>query len=972
MSATLLIGGVSYTFVENNSGDDSGVDQTNMVDERQRLLLDVIDYTGSAHFVYGEQVTLTDPVLGIIFSGIINTDKEVNKYPSGVIRHSIDCIDLSYFAGKRTYTRTYDTPTFAGKIMVDHLHDVLAAEGITQSYALHADLTDVDFNQGILSGTVDTLNVGDGDLELTPAGSNVTIIETTTADFATGTLTNVTATNNTLVPTTVSGFQLSALLPVSQSTAYLNILFWSGSKALGTNDTLNYDIWIASTSPQIMGAVYFLFTDGTTSGGLVDQNGVAATSAIDLSNYAKDQWYSRGCSTSTWNGKTIQNVIFKFGGTSQGTYTAYLKNVYLSSSPGSPFFGTTATSIQLNPPVVWTYLWYLPSSIVASVLQVMNPATTSRVSPSHSIDAVKLLSSSTVVWSATTLNNSSCILKVSYDGGNSYALCTNNSALPALPAGSNVAGLSIILQESFTAGTDPSTLPILRDVAMTLVSAPHATKSDIVQNYITQSDWNTGTYTYLTSTAGGDLTMGTLARNWNDNLITNQTAFFPDGNTTQSAASGAYAMTCTTLGATGTGYGTSRLDFCGLAILNFTLDIDMKMSTTVGDIGVSFRTTSWSTENNTFAYLVTFGNNSMSLYVGANGSPGGITTLATAAHTINANTFYHLKLVVTGLRFQCYFNNEGTPSIDFTDTAYMYQQPGGIGLRQFNHTSGTTTTTWDNLAFAPSPFGTWQSSAVSLASLGTCGLSSIFWTQLNAINPQVSYALIQTSVDGGSTFQTCTNNGGIPNLPSGTNVSSISVIVKIFLSSISFDVTPIIRQLVWRVLGAYPGSSGTRSTIPLGNDTMLRSNSSGNWGTAFDSQTYTKTGTGTVNLNSNEGQIINTTGDVHMQLGSRTWTDEEGTVRFQLSASTISGGLELRYVDANNYYRLSASTTALAIIQNRSGVLTTLATTAVTLSTGTWYRMRFRCIGNGPVLMYGRVWLDGVLEPTTWGVTVSV
>lgn len=964
MAAHLTIGTTTYpdiVMIEDK------YDQTDSLQERGRFQCDVIDYVG-VHFVKGERVTVTDPQLGIIFSGFLNSDKEVLEYPSDYILHTIDCIGMHYLADKRTYTKTYDTAALAGKIVVDQLENVLTQEGITVNYAIREDTTQADFAQGILTNTAALLNVDDGDLELAQSGTNLTITEKTTADFASGTLTNVTATNNMLVPTTQNALQISMLLPTPQSTSFCEVIFWTGSQTLGTNDTLNYDIWVSSTSPQIMGNVFFYFPDNNITGSLVDQNGVSNVSSTDLSNYAKDQWYTRTLSLSAYNGKTIVKAITKFAGTSQGTYTLYIKNVYIGSHSGTPVLPTTATTPPTNPIQVNAYLFYVPASLTGNMLAVMNPALTSRISPAHSMSGVGLVSSSTIVWSAAIPTGSSANISVSYDGGTSYTNCTNNSSLPALPAGSNVSSGSLVLKEMFSVGTDPTLLPALSSVSISIISAPAATKSDIVTDYITQAQWNTGSYTYLQATSGGDLTMGSLTRNWNDNLITGQTFFAPSTNVTQAATGGAYTMTSTVIGAASDGFGNSRIDFCGSLILNFTLEIDMKFGNTSGDVGITFRDGSDSFQtsiNNTFAYAVTFTGSAMTLYAGNNGSTDGITTLATASHSMSANTFYHLKLVVIGLTIQCYWNNESSPSINYTDNTFNYLQPGGIGFRMFNHVSGTQTVTWDNLSFTPSPQGSWQSSAISLSSLGTAGLSSIFWTQVNLSDPSVSYALIQTSIDGGSTFQTATNNGAIPNLSSGTNLSGKTLIVNIFMSAIDTSVNlPIIRQLVWRVLGAYPGSSGTRTTAPMGNDMSITRTVGSGWGTAYDGQTWAQTGTGTTAVATGEETITNTTGDVHMVLGSMTWKDEDGTVRLQLSVSTIAAGIELRYIDANNLYRLSVSSTAVSIIKRLNGVSTTLVTVPLTILMNTYYRVRFRVSGFFPVTLQGNVWLDGTLEPT--------
>ncbi len=971
MTAVLTIGGTSYTFIENNNGEDSGVDQTNTVDERQRLLLDVIDYTGSAHFVYGEQVTLTDPVLGIIFNGIINTDKEVNKYPSGVIRHSIDCIDLSYFAGKRTYTRTYDTPTFAGKIVVDHLHDVLAAEGIAQNYALHADLTDVDFNQGILSGTVGALNVGDGDLELAPAGANVTITEATTADFAAGTLTNVIAANNQLSPTTQNALKFSVILPTSNPDAFIYAKFWSGSLAIGTNDTFFYDVWVSDQSPAKMGGACLFFSDNNFSSNVFDQNGISINATTDLSGYAVNQWYTRQFSMSPFNGKTITSVLAINGATSVGQYTWYIRNCYIASQSGNKFFSITSTAPQLNPPTIFQFSQYIASTFSAAVVATFDPNNSSRVSPSHSVDAVKLLKSSSIVWSGS----SAAQISISYNGGSSWIPCTNSAMLPGMPIGSNVAGLALLLKETFTTTNDPTTIPALNDVTILLGSAPNATKSDIVTSFLTQANWNTGTHSSTQADVSGNLELAPFTRNWNDNLKTGQTAFFPTG-TTDSASGGIYTISCPT-NAGGVpdlnGFGTSRLDFLG-TMLDFTIDCDIKSSSLFAEVGITYRQIFWnSTFNNTFGYFVGLypQSNVLEIGYGSNSNSESYTILQQVVATSSVNTFYHLKLVVNGSHHQVYFNNATTPTLDVVDSTYT--QAGGIGLRayQYDNAAGHTSS-WDNLVLAQQPSGTWTGPSTSVSSLGTCGGSVITWTESGTANPALAYAFIQSTIDGGTTWQQCISGQPIPNLNIGDSLTGKSVQIRVLLGTQSNSV-PTVTDLVWRVLGAYPGSSGTRSTIPLGLDTVVRANQSGA-GTSSDGQSYAQTGTGTVAIASNELTITNTTGDVYLVLGSRTGSDMEGTHHFALSTSVIVEGLALRYVNVNNFYRLSASTTTLTITKKSAGVLSTLKTAATTLSTGTYYNLRFRVTGGTPgvpVLLEGRVWADGIVEPTSWNITAS-
>ena len=967
------VSGVSYPIYHGNGTQQQNMFQlVSTYEMRDILTITVIDSPGTAVFVRGQPVVLSDSVLGTLYTGYVHADRPEKQSPDPTITtllHTITCMDLQYLVDKRSNSQNYAN-WYAGDIVSNMAGSILAPEGVGITAAMRYDNTAAMFNQGNNSATVGSTSIptNAGNLVLAPAGSNVTITEATTADFSSGTLTNVVAANNSLTPTTVSALKCAATSPGGGTGAFLSAKFWTGTMTVGTLDTLNYDIWIASSSPQITVAIDLTFSDGTTlstTTGPVDQNNLSAKPATDLSNYAKDQWYTRNIGlTSALNGKTITNVLVYIAGTSPGTYTTYIKNVYLTSQSGSPFLSTSATTTNVSPPVVYQYSNYLASTVLVPLVAVFNPAGSTRISPSHSIDSVKLVKSSYITWAAVTPSSSSATIKVSYDGGTTYQTCTNNAALPMIPAGSNVASLSIILQESFTIGTDPTVLPSLYSVSITLQSAPAATKSDITTTYATQAQFNTGTYSNTQATSGGLLELAPASRNWNDNLVTNQTSFFSSG-TSQTASGGVYKITCND--ASGVASGTSRLDFAG-NVIDLTIDCDVKIDD-VTYAGITYRQLYWSTTDLTYGYHVAIYHDTPSgglfiLYRGTNGVPGAtFATLASVSKTVTPGTFYHVKIVVSGSHHQAYFNNESTPSIDVTDSTFL--QSGGIGLRALNNAgSGTSSGYFDNFVLAQTgATATWTSPAVSLSSLGTCGPSAIAWAEQNTSNPANAYAVVQTSVDGGSTFQTCTNGGGIPNLPSGTNVSSKTVQVLVTMGAVS-TVTPIVSQLAWKVLGAYPGASGTRTTLPLGYDTFTRANGSV-WGTADDTQTWVKSGTGTVAISSNTATISNTTGDVDELLGSRTATDQEDTFLVKISNSATSAGTKLRYTSSTKYYKLALSTTGLSIIKNTGSGESTLATTAGTYLVNTWYYLRFRVVGSGPINLYGKVWLgDGsTIEP---------
>lgn len=964
------ISGVTYS-VKN----DQTISLEDTLEVRGILTITIVDLAGTAVFTRGQPIIIADSVSGNLYVGRIGADQQ-NKYGPGstAVDHVITAYDLQYYFDKRANTTNY-FGWYAGDIMTDFVEGTLVDEGVTIAAGIRHDTTNSDFNIGILSGVVGTTNdTGDGDLELAPAGSDVSISETTTADFSTGTLTNVVAANNQLSPSTQMALKFLVTTPISTQTtfAFVYAKFWTGSMVVGVSDTLNFDVWIADSSPEKIGGIVPLFSDLTIPGGIYDQNGLLNDGNADLSAYAVNQWYTRNESLAAYSGKTIIAMLAQVQGQSVGTYTWYIRNAYLGSQTGNKFFSTTSTVPQLNPPTIYQSAIYVPATFRATVVTTFDPNNSYRISTSHSIDAVKLLKGSFIGWSGS-INTA---LSISYNSGASWIPCTNGAALPGMPVGSNVAGLSLQLKESFSVGSDPTIIPEIADVSVSLLSAPNATKSDIVTSFLTQTNWNTGTHSSTQADVSGKLMLAPYSRDWNNNLITSQTAHFPSG-TTEAATGGAYTITCppNSLTTPGTdGFGTSQLDFLG-NMLDFTLELDVKSSHNNEETGITYRQIQWQTINNTFGYLVSFNPGSpgfLQIGYGSNSTSDSYTRVAYSFPTASTGTFYHIKIVVNGNHHQVYWNNATTPDIDIVDKTYT--QAGGIGFRGYNQngSTGSHTSTWDNLVLAQTPSGMWTSPSTSISSLGTCGDSVISWNESGTGNPAYAYAFVQTSINGGSTYQQCVSGAQIPGLTPGINLSGKSVLIQALLGTQS-NTVPEVSGLVWRVLGAYPGSSGTRSTIPIANDTMVRANQAGA-GTSFDGQSITKVGTGTDAIASNKLTITNTTGDVFEVYGSRTGTDMDGTHDFSLSASTMTEGLALRYVDSNNYYLLKASTTTLTLLKKRAGVSTTLATFSKALSTATNYYMRFRVIGtsiSSPISLYGRVWLAGTLESTTWDITGS-
>lgn len=1148
MPAVLTIGGVQVTFIEDT------LDVQKQLDERQRLQCDVFDEEGTLHFQKGDQVILSDPDIGTVYSGFINSDKEVPVYPTGGILHTIDCVDLRYLADKRTFTRSYTTSTYAGKILIDAIENVLLDEGIQRNYALHTDTTTADFNTGTETTTAGyDSTTGDGQLELQRAGTNLSIVEDTITDFSTGTLANMTATSNGLTPTTVNALKMqstlsfafgtefaqeqqsasgtvtgsptgsasgsfsttvnssgsfstsvnsngsftpsgsvsisggnpgesaffsgstgsvfvsgnasstvnssgnaSATVNSSVSTSFssscnlsvskqyhpktkgkvkvdknhyavitvdravadnrVDAVIWTGSQILSSNDVLNYDIWIASTSPSEEAGVDLFFSDGTqlteylgsqgtnNDVGIWDQNLVSVSPIQNLLDYASDTWYNRQVNLAPLSGKTVIAVSIFNAGNIAGTFDYYVKNCYLNSHSGSKFFSTTQTTPTTNPPTVSSIGAYISNATIITVQSVYDPAISSRISPAYSIDSVKLVKDSMISWVAsnplngpsvvegdpgTSANASSMAIFVSYDA-TTWLPCTNNKAIPGLPAGANVSGMSLYLLETFSGGQDPTAIPTLASVSISINSAPKATTTDITQGYGTTVGWNTGTELGTAPNANGDLALGTTSYSWSN--LNNMT--FVPGNTgvsnpTQSTSSGAYQISSPG-NSSSTSWSSTRFNFIAAA-QDFVAEADFTLnasSPNQNEVGFVYRQTYWDSPNNSFAYYLRImqapggqaGGTSISIGYGINSPPqnsptgggpatGTFTVVTQVSKTITNNTTYHVKLVVSGDRHTVYWNGSTSSSIDVLDDTYT--APGNIGIRTYYDASGSSTATAKvaNFSVTNTFAGLWTSPSINLNSLGSVGNAQVAWGEINAAGKIQSTAIINASLDGGTTWVQCTNaavsqSAVIPILQPGTSVVGKSLKLQVVLSANGFLNSPIIRGLYLHICQVYPTVNGTRSTAPLGNDLMIRANQSG-WGTAFDGQTWVKVGTGTDAISTDEATITNTTGDVHEILGNMTWINEDATVRFSLSASTIAAGVELRYIDSNNFYRLYVNATTINVVKVQGGVTFILKTGTVALSIGVYYRMRYRVVGStaGSTFHYGEVWPDQILEP---------
>lgn len=879
------------------------------LDQRSVLTLTGEDANGDLFYTPNMPVMLSDSVQGKLYDGYLASDK-MSRVVAGPgspqLEHQMTFADHHRDFDKEANTVNYLNWT-AGDIICDIIQQQQYKNGITGEFALESDYTQATFAQGTLTNAVATTTTSPftyapntatppvtsntGDLELTRAGTQFSLTESVTSDFSSGTLTNMTASNNELTPTTQSAIKMTALyspVATAQNAAaqesggiqsggeyILNkaaAQIWAGSMTIGTNDTFNYDLWIASSSPAFLACVDIFCSDGSTiSGsngtldsngnvGLVDQNGISVDFVQDLSAYAKDTWYTRNIALTGLNGKTINSIWINITGSSTGTYTIFTKNIYLSSQSSSPFFGTSATDPQSNPPPIATTGGYISSTVNTSVVQVYNPLTSYRISPAHSISGVGLVQNSTITWTASlpttggpiptyppgttsspssdvtisslssgvaggTISGSSAamVLMVSYDGS-TWLQCQNSQALPGLPPGANVSGLSLYLREQFASGPDPSAIPALLQVQITINSAANQTVSDIVTAYGTATQWNTGTQVLTGPNANGNLTLGSsatpLTHSWSGGIPASQTFLAGWNNDgTQGTSGSAYAMT-TGANSGGGAWCQSRFDWAGY-FLNGTIEADLKVSTTNAQAGVEYRQTGWGNANNNGAYYVCIdsasGNQGIIFGYGqnnANNTSGSFQQVAGILETINSNTFYHIKIVVMGNRHTIYFNHSSSPIIDVLDS--QYPTAGQIGFRAFAENTSAITASIENFSMITTTAGTWTSPATSLSSLSTCGYNQICWTDLDSQGQVEASTVVLASVDGGTTWMQCTNGAEIPQLPRGTSTSGKSLVLQMILSSNTPPIsTPVIMGLSARICGNYGTVTGTRISPAL-------------------------------------------------------------------------------------------------------------------------------------------------------------
>lgn len=718
MSLSIAVAGTTYSFKYGSLKIEDTIDMRSICD------FVIEDVPGTTRLTHGMPVTVTDSINGLLFAGFVDQPDEQNLYPSSQNEITVTCMDMHYLADKRRPTRDYNTNMAAGDIVTDMDATYLAAEGVTAGYAYRHDTTNIDFATGTLSGVSATLNVGDGDLELTTAGSTVTKTDTLTADFAVGTLTSVDAQSNQLNLHAYNVLKFTATNLLGAGNAYVYWQIWAGSQSIASGDTINYDVWISSTSPQIMAAVDIICTDGTTmrdvsSQGVHDQFNIHAHPGSDLNGFANDQWYTRNIDISLLNGKTAAIVAVAFEGDTAGDYQAYFRNIIQRDSFGAlklNYYDSTAspyapTSTQPHVNVVLSNIGY--TGVLLTEVTAYDQ-TGNRISGAISINAATIPNASLVSWTsliptgvtpASTVSGSNAPITpdgttlsiyTSIDNLATWQLCTFKAAIPDLMPGCDISSRSIYTKAVLAiAGTTPEVSPILTDLTTTITSSYSSGRSDLNQTVKAQADFNTGTYT----NTAWDTNLGALPAALS--LAGYQTKWDAQSGSTGNmtlfnsvTASKFVDRRRLAISAATGGDARVRSDPAPNSYQNFRLDVDVTIPGNGNcGAGVVYRTTGWQNNNDTYAYTAMLNQDphdthtsTVQLGRGTNSSTGAgsytsISEVSLPAQLV-AGTSHRLTIVVSGSTHQ--ISVDGVQYISVSDATYS--AAGEVAFRVYNST----------------------------------------------------------------------------------------------------------------------------------------------------------------------------------------------------------------------------------------------------------------------------------------------
>lgn len=869
------------------------------INSRSTCKFNVVDSTGVLHILNGQQLTVTDSILGLLFAGFIDTSEEDNQSPSSTNIIQVTAKDNHYLADKRLALADY-TNMLAGDIVTDLLATVLSAEGVTSGYAYRSDRTQTAFAQGTLSGTTAQDNITPGDLELSLAGTSVSHTDQTATDFGQGFLSpNVAVSGNALALNSHQGIKITATCVGNQgNNSYKYWKIWTGSYTIQSGDSLNYYVWVNATSPQIMSAVDGTFTNGKTMRDftyssspikyIVDQNHFRSHPNTDLKGWADNQWYYRTIDLTPLAGLTLNTMTVVFEGDSQGNYTTYFHDILIQNGGSTSLTVYSGGSLQASAKA--QDIGY--NSFLITTTTVYDQIGY-RLSPAYSISSVGIIQTSLITLAsnlaynyptplagqpANPTNLTTVIVSVSLDNGATWLPATDHQLVPGLLYGASASSISIMTQTILSIiGPDPTITPAVTGIEWTVNPSYSATKNDYLQTYASSTSFNTGTYSntqfFTTQNAGTPLmyefgptsavTLQGVWRDWDLSTVSSQSVYGNAG-VGQFAYNGLLQLN-TNFGSTDDV--RSKFTFAG-TWQNFTMSIDVQIvSTTNENIGVVYRTNNWVNTPDCVAYTVEVYTTQMMLTKGPDsGTTASRTVLSTVTGlTLNPGEWHTIKLVINGSNHQIFLDE--VPYINVNDSSHTGS--GYVGVRAYNNSTVNGLYFFNNFGIVNSLTGTWSSPSTSLSSIG-----SVYNTQVTWYSPVLTSGasiVVQISVDGGSTFQPVTNAGSIPQLPNGTATSGMNLVVQVVLTSANANTSPAINGLTIWIASSY-NSTGTRITpsLSLTSVTPRSDNSSCTWsaqlgtGNTLFVDTSIDGGTSWQNVETNGGSIPGITAEMYL------------------------------------------------------------------------------------------------------------
>ncbi len=777
----------------------------------------VLDETGTSLALEENMaVSITDSVLGTVFVGYVE-HYEVEKAGPGAAAtfKTISCKNNRWLADKRYYTgEDYHTARLAGDIATDLVARTLSQEGVIANYAQRYDHDAATWGAGTLTGTTGTAE----GLITSKAGTDLTISESTQAEWADNeAMYGLTATAAGLTLEAAYALKfVGQCSPVYTTNAYNYRVIWSGAYTIVDGDYLNYDTFMSSTSPDFKGIVDLGFSDGTylRDKSFLDEWGVSCAANTDRSRFCSDLWNGRTIllteGSGSLVGQTISTVLVALEGDKAGAYAYYFKRIQVCSTGGTvrieplnPSTGALAKNSQVSN-----------IGFYNTVLSVVTAYTDygARYSPHYSISSPGLAGASFLSWlaeAATQMSVSSVAgkraqitVEVSLDGGATFQTCENHHALPsALVKGMDLAGKTLQYRQTLClGGPNPEVTPVLKRTAATIAASYAATKTDAGAAWSGDAGWNMGTYSN-TFTAFGWLRITGYYQSWDNGGLQDAVLYSADGTAQLGNDAGVLFTTCNTANDAHISLSDSTDTY------NFVLECDLQVPTAGASAGVLFHTTYWATENNTFGYCVYLDTAGIHMAKGTNTSPGVWTTLYDKAITLTAGDWHRVMVNATGNVYNAYLN--GVSMFAVTDTSFPH---GTFGFRLWNGSGSRTTARYN--AFGAQNYtltGSWTAPSLALNAVGTVGASHVNWMSYEGDGATIK---VEASLNGGSTWQTCTNGGEVPQLPKGTSVTGTSLLLRATISAQAYNRTAALLGLAVCVVGE-AGATGTRTAPAL-------------------------------------------------------------------------------------------------------------------------------------------------------------